>query len=137
MHLVNIAIILGIGNFVAWMAALYVKNAMYGLIGHVIISTLGAFTGGQLSLSVFPQYGVVGMISAGFLGSGLYLYLVRFKTWSWQRKDIPEPEPVKAEKAKPEPVKIKITTPKPKPVPKTLIEEIYEDYTKILEEYNK
>jgi len=92
MHLFNIAIILGIGNFVAWMVALYVKDALYGLIGHVIISTLGAFVGGQLSLVVFPQYGPVGMIAAGFLGSGLYLYLIRFKTWSWQVKVILEPD---------------------------------------------
>ena len=36
MHMVNVAIILSIGNFVAWIAALYVKDAERGLIGHVM-----------------------------------------------------------------------------------------------------
>ena len=56
---------------------------------------------------------------------------------------IPTPEPVEVKQpepdpAKPEPVKaepVAITTPKPKAIQKTLIKDINEDYTKILNEY--
>ena len=81
MHWVNVAIILCIGNFISWMVAMYVKDAVSGLIGHVIFSTLGAFIGGYLSLLIFPQYGTAAMIPAAFVGSGLLLYLVRFRKW--------------------------------------------------------
>jgi hypothetical protein len=38
MHWVNVAIILCIGNFIAWIIAMYVKDAVSGLIGHVLVS---------------------------------------------------------------------------------------------------
>ncbi len=86
MHWINVAIILSVGNFVAWMVALYVKDAVRGLIGHVIFSTLGAFIGGYLSLLIYPRYGVVAMLPAALVGSLLVLYLVRFRKWNWQKK---------------------------------------------------
>ncbi|MBC8267790.1 MAG: hypothetical protein H8E36_03490 [Rhodospirillaceae bacterium] len=86
MHWVNVAIILCIGNFIAWMVALYVKDAVSGLLGHVIFSTLGAFIAGYLSLLVLPNYGTAGMIPAAFTGGGLLLYLVRFRKWNWQKE---------------------------------------------------
>ena len=55
MHMVNVAIILSIGNCVAWIAALYVKDAERGLIGHVIVSTVGAFIAGYLALTFASQ----------------------------------------------------------------------------------
>ena len=87
MHLVHVAIILAIGNFVAWIVALYVKDAVSGLIGHVIASTIGGFIGGYLGLIFIPQLGVVGLMLGGFIGSGLLLYLVRFKKWGGHKKD--------------------------------------------------
>jgi len=87
MHWVNVAIILCVGNFIAWMVALYVKDAVRGLIGHVVCSTLGAFLAGYLALLVLPKYGTAGMIPAAFIGSGLLLYLVRFRKWNWQKKN--------------------------------------------------
>ena len=44
MHMVNVAIILSIGNCVAWIAALYMKDAERGLIGHVIVAYSNALT---------------------------------------------------------------------------------------------
>ena len=81
MHMVNVAIILSIGNCVAWIAALYVKDAERGLIGHVIVSTIGAFIAGYLALTFASQYGVPGMMIAAFIGSPLLLYFVRFRKW--------------------------------------------------------
>ena len=81
MHMVNVAIILSIGNCVAWVAALYVKDAERGLIGHVIISTFGSFIAGSVALKFASQYGVLGMMIAAFIGSSLLLYLVRFRKW--------------------------------------------------------
>jgi uncharacterized membrane protein YeaQ/YmgE (transglycosylase-associated protein family) len=47
-------IILSIGNVVGWLTAMYVKNALPGLIGHIVISTIGV----------------------------LLLFFVRFKKWN-------------------------------------------------------
>ena len=79
MNWVHAAILLSVGNFVAWMVAIYVKDAASGLVGHVVVSILGAFVGGYLSLSLAPDHGVLGMMIAAFIGSPLLLYVVRFK----------------------------------------------------------
>jgi len=75
----HVAIILSIGNFVAWMIAMYVKDAAAGLIGHVITCTIGAFIGGGLMLAIFPKYGVAGMMPGAFVASVVLVYLVRFR----------------------------------------------------------
>lgn len=80
-----VAIILSVGNFVAWMVAMYVPNAVKGLLVHVVVSTLGAFMGGYLALELMPKHGVAGLLPAALVGSGLLLYLVRFKKWRWQK----------------------------------------------------
>ena len=86
MHWVNVAIILCVGNFVAWMVAMYVPNAVSGLLGHLVVSTIGAFIAGYLILEIVPQYGAAGMIPGAFIGAVVLLYFVRFKKWSWQKK---------------------------------------------------
>ena len=75
----HVAIILGIGNFVAWMVAMYVKDAVRGLFGHLITSTVGAFIGGWLMLTFVPQAAVWGIMLGGFIVSGVLLYAVRFR----------------------------------------------------------
>ncbi len=87
MHAVNVVIILCIGNIVAWVVGIYVKGAMPGLMGHVAVSTIGAFIAGYLTLEFGPEFGAVGMIPPAFIGAGLLLYLVRFKKWGWRNKD--------------------------------------------------
>jgi uncharacterized membrane protein YeaQ/YmgE (transglycosylase-associated protein family) len=74
-------IILSIGNVVGWLAAMYVKNALPGLMGHIVISTIGAFIAGYLSLRIFPQFDILGMIISAFLGAVLLLIAVRFRSW--------------------------------------------------------
>ena len=86
MHWINVAIILCIGNFWGWMVAMYAKDAVSGLLGHVVTSTIGAFIVGYLTLVFFPKYGTAVMLPAAFIGSGLVLYLVRFRKWGWQKK---------------------------------------------------
>ena len=77
----SMMIIISIGNVVGWLAGIYVKNALPGLIGHVVISTIGAFVGGYLSLRVFPGFGKYGMIISAFIGAALLLFVVRFRNW--------------------------------------------------------
>jgi uncharacterized membrane protein YeaQ/YmgE (transglycosylase-associated protein family) len=40
---VSMMLVLSIGSIVGWLAAMYVKDALPGLIGHVVIATIGAF----------------------------------------------------------------------------------------------
>ncbi len=75
----HVAIILCIGNFVAWMVAMYVKDTARGLIGHVITSIAGAFIGGWLMLTLFPRYAVPGMMAGAFVVSVALLYFVRLR----------------------------------------------------------
>ncbi len=77
----SIVIILSIGNVVAWLAALYVKDAARGLIGHVVVATTGAFLAGYLALWLFPDLYAVGMIVGALIGAAVLLYFVRFKKW--------------------------------------------------------
>jgi len=79
-------IILSIGNVVGWLAAMYVKDALSGLIGHIVISTIGAFIAGYLSLRIFPEFDKFGMIVGAFIGAVLLLFIVRFRNWHWPRK---------------------------------------------------
>ena len=88
MNWVYVAIILSIGNFIAWMVAIYAKDAAKGLIGHVICSTLGAFIGGYISLYFFPKHGAAVMIPLAFIGGGLLLYLMRFRKWNLLGKNV-------------------------------------------------
>jgi uncharacterized membrane protein YeaQ/YmgE (transglycosylase-associated protein family) len=74
-------IIISIGNVVGWLAAMYVKNALPGLLGHVVISTIGAFIGGCLSLRILGESNKFAMIINAFIGAALLLYIVRFRTW--------------------------------------------------------
>ena len=48
-------IMISIGNVVAWLAAIYVKDALPGLIGNLVISTTGAFVAGYLCLRFLPE----------------------------------------------------------------------------------
>ncbi len=52
---VSMMIILSIGNVVAWLAGMYVKNALPGLIGHVVVSTIGALNADYLCLRILLE----------------------------------------------------------------------------------
>ena len=70
---------IGIGNAVGWTAAIYVKDALPGLIGHVVVSTIGAFVAGYLSLALFPAAAQLGMTLFGIAGAALLLYVTRLR----------------------------------------------------------
>jgi uncharacterized membrane protein YeaQ/YmgE (transglycosylase-associated protein family) len=81
MHPVSMMIILSIGNVVGWLAAMYVKDALPGLMGHIVISTIGAYIAGYWSLRIFPEFDILGMIISAFLGAAFLLFAVRFRKW--------------------------------------------------------
>ena len=87
MHWVNVAIILCIGDFIAWIIAMYVKDAVSGLIGHVLVSALGAFIACYVALLIFPKYGTPAMIPAAFVSGVRLVYLLRFRKWNWRKNN--------------------------------------------------
>ena len=78
----SMMIIISIGNVVGWLTGMYVKNALPGLIGHVVISTIGAFIGGYLSLRICTESDKFSMIISACIGAVLLLFVVRFRNWS-------------------------------------------------------
>ena len=76
-------IMISIGNVVAWLAAIYVKDALPGLIGNLVISTTGAFAAGYLCLRFLPEFDKLGMIAGAFIGAILLLSVIRLRTWHW------------------------------------------------------
>jgi uncharacterized membrane protein YeaQ/YmgE (transglycosylase-associated protein family) len=77
----SMMIMISIGNVVGWLANMYVTNALSGLIGHVVISTIGAFIGGYFLLRFLAESDNLSMIVSAFIGAGLLLFLVRFRNW--------------------------------------------------------
>ena len=72
-------VVICIGNVVAWVAAMYVEGALPGLLGHLVVSTAGAFAGAYLSLQLLPSFAGLGMIPAAFAGAVLLLYALRLR----------------------------------------------------------
>lgn len=87
----SVIIVLSIGNIVAWLAAMYVKDAARGLIGHVVVATTGAFIAGYLALWLFPDRHALGMMTGAFMGAVFMLYIVRLRTWRSKVIDRPYP----------------------------------------------
>ena len=72
-------VMLSIGNVVGWTAAMYVPRALPGLIGHVVIASIGAFAGGYSALALFPAHAGVSVIPTAFAGAVLLLYVLRLR----------------------------------------------------------
>jgi len=81
MHVVDMFILLAIGQVIAWLVIMYMDNNVLRLFGHMFVTTLGAFLAGYLSLRFYSEADKFSMIFAGFLGAGLLLYIVRFRLW--------------------------------------------------------
>ena len=81
MHVVDMFILLSIGQVVAWLVTLYGDNGGRRLFGDAIVTTIGTFIGGYLSLRLISEYSKFSMIFAAFFGAGLLLYLVRYRKW--------------------------------------------------------
>jgi|GEM_PF-2897102 len=71
----SLMIYIAIGNMVAWLAALYVKGALPGLIGHVIVSTLGAAGTAYLILRFAPAVNGIGIVGGALVGAAVLLYV--------------------------------------------------------------
>ena len=81
MHVVDMFIMISIGQVVAWPVSIYGKGQGRRLFGDAIVTTIGAFIGGYLSLTLVSEYSKFSMIFVAFLGAGLLLYLVRYRKW--------------------------------------------------------
>lgn len=81
MHVVDMFIVVSIGQVVAWLVTIYGKNAGRRLFGDAIVTTIGAFIGGYLSLRLISEYSKFSMIFAAFFGAVLLLYLARYRKW--------------------------------------------------------
>ncbi len=77
----SMMLVLSIGCVVGWLAAMYVQGALPGLIGHVVVSTIGAYVVGYLALWFFPGFYYFSLIFGAFIGAALLLYLLRIKKW--------------------------------------------------------
>jgi uncharacterized membrane protein YeaQ/YmgE (transglycosylase-associated protein family) len=74
-------ILVSIGQVVGWVVALYGEKDLRRLGVHLIVTTVGAFIGGDLSLRFISEGDKFSMIFAAFVGAGLLLYLLRFRKW--------------------------------------------------------
>jgi len=70
---------IGIGKMVGWLAAMYVKGALPGLIGHIVVSTVGATGTGYLILSLVPNPNGLGVVGGALLGAATLLYVTRLR----------------------------------------------------------
>ncbi len=48
---------------------------------HLIVTTIGAFMGGYLSLRLISEFSKFSMILSAFIVAGLLLYLIRYRKW--------------------------------------------------------
>ena len=81
MHVVDMFILISIGQVVAWLVTLYSAQAGRRLFGDAIVTTVGAFTGGYLSLRLISEFSKFSMIFSAFIVAGLLLYLARYRKW--------------------------------------------------------
>ena len=76
---VSSMILISIGNVVAWLAAIYIQDAVRGLLGNVVISTIGAFVAGYAILKFLSEPNAVGVVFGAAFGSVLLLYATRLR----------------------------------------------------------
>ena len=81
MHPLDMMLLFAIANVVAWPAAMYVDGDFPRVIGHLIVTTIGALIGGYMAQLSFPDSSKFILIFGGFGGAVPLLYLVRFKKW--------------------------------------------------------
>lgn len=81
MHVVDMFIMIAIGQVVGWVVTLYLESDHRRLGLHLIVTTIGAFLGGYVSLWFISEFSKFSLIFGGFFGAGLLLYLVRFRRW--------------------------------------------------------
>jgi len=79
MHVVDMFIMISIGQAVGWLATIYTESDERRLAGHLLAATAGAFLGGYLSLWLVSEFSKAGLIFCAFLGAGTLLYFVRYR----------------------------------------------------------
>jgi len=84
MHVVDMFILISIGQVVGWVATVYAEKDHRRLGVHLIVTTIGAFIGGYLSLNFISETSKYSMIFGAFFVAALLLYLVRFRKWRYE-----------------------------------------------------
>lgn len=79
MHVVDMFIMISIGQVVGWLATIYTESDERRLAGHLLATTAGAFVGGYLSLWLVSEFSKASMILCAFLGAGALLYFLRYR----------------------------------------------------------
>jgi uncharacterized membrane protein YeaQ/YmgE (transglycosylase-associated protein family) len=79
MHVVDMFILISIGQVVGFLAIMYVEKDLRRGFVHFIVTTAGAFIGGYLSLKLISEYSKFSMIFSAFFVSILLLSVLRFR----------------------------------------------------------
>lgn len=66
---------ISIGNVVTWLAAIYLRDALHGLLGNVAVGMTGAIIAALLSQGLPPR-NLPAMILAAFLGAAALLRIL-------------------------------------------------------------
>lgn len=70
-------VVLNIGHVVAWLAAIYLRDALRTLPLNIVICATGAFLGGLATEQIFPALDKPGMVFGAFAGAVLLLSMTR------------------------------------------------------------
>jgi hypothetical protein len=79
MHVVDMFILMAIGQVMGWTATIYLETDHRRLPGNLIVTTAGAFIGGYLSISLISEFSKFSMIFSAFFVAGLLLYAARYR----------------------------------------------------------
>ncbi len=77
MDLFSIILMLCVGNTVGWLAGIYVQGGLLGILGDVIVATVGALAAGFVYRQFGPEAGAVGLLAAGIVAAALAVVLWR------------------------------------------------------------
>jgi uncharacterized membrane protein YeaQ/YmgE (transglycosylase-associated protein family) len=79
MDITSLLIFLVIGAVVGWLAGTVMKGGGFGLLGNIIIGSVGGVAGGFLfKLLAIVAGGLIGSIVTATMGAVVLLYLVKF-----------------------------------------------------------
>lgn len=79
MQVLDMFILVSIGQVVGWLATIYAEKDHRRLGVHLIVTTAGAFIGGYLPLYFISETAKYSMIFSAFFVATLMLYVLRFR----------------------------------------------------------
>jgi uncharacterized membrane protein YeaQ/YmgE (transglycosylase-associated protein family) len=88
----SLLIILVVGLVAGWLAGQIMQGVGFGVVGDLIIGTIGAFIGGWLlpELGIHLGSGILAAIINATIGALILLVIIRFvrgeRRWGWGRR---------------------------------------------------